>query len=1132
MRILSLSKYLLYSLLILSILIFASLFSLRSWLNNELLSKNIDISFAKNFISQHIITPNKNINYKYDKIELKNSNDRVLLLLSEVKISDENNELYFYANEVEITNSLLDRVFGPLKGFFNTNKSVNNYVVLNPEFFLEFDEGAESTNELVNNSEDANNDEILLEDSIAFLGDLSPEIHFYQPALYKTSKFINDIKSIFVDSPNSMVLLNNAIFNLNYSNQKYKFNSPIVEIISSEEKLELKSSVASSNRNDDQFEVSIYGSSLNSSDATDLDIAFKKINFKKLSESINHKYDVDIFNGNLSGRLNVSFNKLGRVIKSNLDLNVGEGVINFKLPYSNSQKNNLNDAYFSLSFQSATNEININEMRVYHDDYKISGNGIADVNFTQSGHVDSFEITLLDFKLQKRDEVILDKSTINMSYEIENDSFILYEITGLLPLGDLKLTNEIKNDLNEYSLEINNTDASNLNKILNLFLANNVSKWFAENVNDAQIIKLNATRKSYKNDNNLNDQLEINIDFSQADFAYYKNYPNIQNSEGNLIFNNKEISVQLYDGDLVLENSTKVKIRNSSGKIFNVDNKYIADFEIQADCSIQDCIEYFHEIGLNKDSLMDLQDRITGNASINASVLIDTNLGFTLESIKEADLNVESFSFRLNDESVFISPLATFNVQDNKISSSGEFNFSGIQSSFDILADFSQLEPKLDVVIKAQPSPTELSILQPILVNYISGLGRIPTEIRINMPFTDIGSFDLNSFEKITIKSDLTDVSIKYPILESGKLTNERAQATLSVDRPTNDGEAKYKIEYDAQDFVFELLLRRNFNAVTNEWDFVNFEVLNLSSREITNAQILGYIENDVLIADVIAKEAEVSNFIRRNLFSTDEDNRSNLKNLPDMRILVQNIDKVSANNRDISLLSGEIIIQNKKLYRMQLDGFFNGDTNRRIEIKYNLEEEGLPADLGVNTSDAGAFLGFLGLYQNGFNGNLQIRSTGPNINNMTGEMFIEDIDIYNDKYLARLFAQSSPSDLVDINRTQLDSRARYRIIDENLVIDKAELFGDNVKFELSGQLNNETGSLKLPGTYCPEYELNASFGTIPIFGPVLTGGDDNCMFSLPFQIVRESRGEPTLLRLNTTGMFAPGILRDAFDYN
>ena len=102
-----------------------------------------------------------------------------------------------------------------------------------------------------------------------------------------------------------------------------------------------------------------------------------------------------------------------------------------------------------------------------------------------------------------------------------------------------------------------------------------------------------------------------------------------------------------------------------------------------------------------------------------------------------------------------------------------------------------------------------------------------------------------------------------------------------------------------------------------------------------------------------------------------------------------------------------------------------------------------------------------------------------------------------------------------------------------NISLKKAQfIVGQNVKFELSGQLNNETGSLKLPGTYCPEYELNASFGTIPIFGPVLTGGDNNCMFSLPFQILRESWGEPTLLRRNTTGLLAPGILRDAFDYD
>ena len=397
---------------------------------------------------------------------------------------------------------------------------------------------------------------------------------------------------------------------------------------------------------------------------------------------------------------------------------------------------------------------------------------------------------------------------------------------------------------------------------------------------------------------------------------------------------------------------------------------------------------------------------------------------------------------------------------------------------------------------------------------------------------TQIDNLDINSFDKVSITSDLTNVSILYPFFRNAKLTNERAEVRFIVDKPTNDGIAKYKIEYDAESIVFELELRRSFNSLTNNWDLVDFEVLNLSSDDISDAQVIGYVENNILMADVIAKEADLSGFIQENLFSREREDNNILKNLPNMRLNIVNIDKVIGNNREIGLLSGEIIVQNKKLNRMQLDGFFSQDTSKRIEVKYTLQEEDLPADLGVNTADAGAFLGFLGLYQNGFNGNLQLRATGPNINNMSGELFIENIDIYNDKYLARLFVESSPSELIDINRVQFDSRARYRIIDETLLIDGAELFGQNVKFQLSGQLNNETGTLKLPGTYCPEYELNASFGTIPIFGPVLTGGDDNCMFSLPFQIARESWGENTLLIVNPTGLLAPGIFRDAFDYD
>ena len=74
----------------------------------------------------------------------------------------------------------------------------------------------------------------------------------------------------------------------------------------------------------------------------------------------------------------------------------------------------------------------------------------------------------------------------------------------------------------------------------------------------------------------------------------------------------------------------------------------------------------------------------------------------------------------------------------------------------------------------------------------------------------------------------------------------------------------------------------------------------------------------------MIAKEADLSSFIQQNLFSRERDDNNILKNLPNMRLNIVNIDKVIGNNREIGLLSGEIIVQNKKLNRMQLDGFFN----------------------------------------------------------------------------------------------------------------------------------------------------------------------------------------------------------------
>ena len=94
--------------------------------------------------------------------------------------------------------------------------------------------------------------------------------------------------------------------------------------------------------------------------------------------------------------------------------------------------------------------------------------------------------------------------------------------------------------------------------------------------------------------------------------------------------------------------------------------------------------------------------------------------------------------------------------------------------------------------------------------------------------------------------------------------------------------------------------LRRAFNPQINNWELVDFEVLNLSSDDISDAQIIGYVENNILMAEIIAKEADLSDFIQQNLFSRERDDKNILKNLPNMRLSIVNIDKVIGNNRQI----------------------------------------------------------------------------------------------------------------------------------------------------------------------------------------------------------------------------------------
>tara|TARA_B100001939_G_scaffold319899_1_gene308347 strand:+ start:848 stop:4189 length:3342 start_codon:yes stop_codon:yes gene_type:complete len=1098
----------------------------KSWLDSKLESGDLDVTFINSQVQGYLNQNYSGLKFDFEKIVLsKSENQEISVSLEGMRIKSDRMGTTITAANTRLKNGFLSSIFGPISELFN-GRNFNDITIYDPQIFVNLDIllqdlGTNLDRELIINEQN----QVAYIDALEFGNQAVTSHHFYQNMLSAINVALqnNNAKQ---NSNNTLSLENGSIL-IESTDRQVKLDdlSFSSESINGSQDLKFEY-IRDSSLDSQNVEILVNHNTENG--ITNADIIFKNININEFMAGIDSASYENIYDGSLSGRLNLNFNSLGRIIDSTLDLNIGAGSFEVELPYSKQDIHNIEDAYFSVSYISSEEKVDINEIQIKHDDFSLNTKGVIKLNYDGGGKITTFDANLSGLSLFKSGRKIVNNGNVIVNVDPANNEINFQKLDGELSEGKVSIREEKLANLNGIEIMIENSNVENVKELFSLINENKITNWFSQNVFSGSIDELTLNRMT---DKESNSSVDMRLKFSDSEFSYYKGHPKISEGSGTIILNDGKILAEIFNGNLVLEKGL-ANVTQTSGEINIIGEQSIAAFDINAECELNVCVDYLAYLGIDPEKLKSVESRISGNANIAANVKFPTATGPSFGEDLKANIEVEQFSFRLDNENVFVSPLAVFEIENSKISSSGEFNISGIQSKFDILADISSAEPKLEIAIEAQPSPTELSILQPALANYITGLGRIPTEVNIVLPLSDIDSLDINSFDKVSIESDLTNVSILYPFFKNVKLTNDRAEVRFIVDKPTNDGIAKYKMEYNAENIVFELELRRSFNPLTNNWDLVDFEVLNLSSDDISDAQVIGYVENNILMAEVIAKEADLSAFIQENLFSRERNDKNILKNLPNMRLNIVNIDKVIGNNREIGLLSGEIIVQNKKLNRMQLDGFFNQDTNKRIEVKYTLQEENLPADLGVNASDAGAFLGFLGLYQNGFNGNLQLRATGPNINNMSGEVFIENIDIYNDKYLARLFVESSPSELIDINRVQFDSRARYRIIDETLLIDGAELFGQNVKFQLSGQLNNETGTLKLPGTYCPEYELNASFGTIPIFGPVLTGGDDNCMFSLPFQIARDSWGENTLLIVNPTGLLAPGIFRDAFDYD
>ncbi len=192
-----------------------------------------------------------------------------------------------------------------------------------------------------------------------------------------------------------------------------------------------------------------------------------------------------------------------------------------------------------------------------------------------------------------------------------------------------------------------------------------------------------------------------------------------------------------------------------------------------------------------------------------------------------------------------------------------------------------------------------------------------------------------------------------------------------------------------------------------------------------------------------------------------------------------------------------------------------------------------------MQSDNAGSLLRFLDIYKRMTGGDLVLQmgtGDGPQI----GNLMVRDFALSNEPALRRIIptqtqvvagqdrAGNAQSVRVDINEARFSkARVDFTRSAGRLDFKDAAVFGSQVGFTLGGFIDQARDRMDISGTFVPAYGLNNAFAQVPLFGPLLGGGQYEGLFAVNFRVAGPV-ANPTLT-VNPLSAVAPGFLRKLF---
>ncbi len=187
-----------------------------------------------------------------------------------------------------------------------------------------------------------------------------------------------------------------------------------------------------------------------------------------------------------------------------------------------------------------------------------------------------------------------------------------------------------------------------------------------------------------------------------------------------------------------------------------------------------------------------------------------------------------------------------------------------------------------------------------------------------------------------------------------------------------------------------------------------------------------------------------------------------------------------------------------------------------------------------VKSGDAGDTLAFMDLYKRMLGGRLDA-TVSPGENRMEGSATIHDFTLREDPNLKQLATEGMGNQSRSTDSAKIDPaavsfnklEASFSKVGDKVTVRDGTLAGPAVGATVAGTLDFGRDQVDLEGTFVPLYGVNNLFSQIPLFGPILGGGEHEGLFGISYKITGPAASP--VLSVNPLSAMAPGFLRKIF---